>query len=49
MGRREGPSTPRLTFFFLKAAPPAASLPAFLLLESAMMISAVVPGELAVR
>lgn len=40
----EGTFTPtRLTFFFLKAEPPAASLPAFLLLESAISVSAVVP------
>lgn len=45
-GPREGLPTPRLTFFFLKAAPPAVSLPAFLLLESAILISAVVPGEI---
>lgn len=45
-GPQEGLSSLRLTFFFLKAAPPASSLPAFLLLESAMIISAVVPGEL---
>lgn len=39
----EGTSTPpRLTFFFLKAEPPAASLPAFLLLLSAISVSAVV-------
>lgn len=40
-------SNPRLTFFFLKVAPPAASLPAFLLVESAILISDVVPGNLA--
>lgn len=45
--RNPRPSDPRLTFFFLKVAPPAASLPAFLLVESAILISDVVPGELA--
>lgn len=43
---REDLSTPRLTFFFLKAEPLAASLPAFLLLESAISTSAVVPSAL---
>lgn len=43
-GPREG--LLQLAFFFLKAAPPAVSLPAFLLLESAIVISAVVSGEI---